>query len=238
MNLPWNEALQAVVQHPLFFVVLTLGVYQLALALYERFRLMLLQPLMISMLVLVCSILLLDIDYEDYRQGVLLMSLLLGPTTVALAVPLYLNIRRIRQVLWPALITLTLAGTLATVLGVALAWLFGARELIQMSMAPKSVTTPIAMLVAEQIGGAASLAAVFVMITGLLGAIFGIELLRLFRIRSAAAQGMAMGIVSHAVGTSRALQESEETGAFSALAMSIMGVVTAVLLPLIMAAIS
>ena len=94
-----------------------------------------------------------------------------------------------------------------------------------MSMAPKSVTSPIAMLVASQIGGVAALAAVFVLITGVLGAILGPELLRAIGVRHPAAQGMALGMTAH-VGTSRALQEGEECGAFAALAMSLMGVAT------------
>ena len=133
---------------------------------------------------------------------------------------------------WPTVLTLLVAGVVATVLGVALAWLLGAEHNMLMSMAPKSVTSPIAMLVASQIGGLAALAAVFVIITGVLGAIIGPSLLRLCGVRNHAAMGMALGMTAHAVGTARAMQESEECGAFAALAMSLMGVLTAILLPL------
>lgn len=237
MNLDWQAALDALIQHPLFAFGLTLGVYQVALAAYEKTRWMIFQPVLVSMAILITTLLVLRIDYADYKQGTQLLTVILGPATVALAVPLYLNMRRVRQVLWPTLITLFVGGLFATVLGVALAWLFGAETLILKTIAPKSVTTPIAMLVAEEIGGAASLAAVFVMITGVLGAMLGVEVLRLLRITNSAAQGMALGIVAHAVGTARALQESEEAGAFAALAMSIMGVLTAVLMPLAVAVI-
>lgn len=232
MNLDWQAALDAVIHHPLFAFSLTLGAYQLALAAYEKTRWIFLQPVLVAMIILIAALLALDIDYLEYKQGAQLLTLILGPATVALAVPLYLNMRRVRQVLWPTLITLIVGGLFATVLGVVLAWLFGAETLILKTIAPKSVTTPIAMLVAEEIGGAASLAAVFVMITGVLGAMLGVELLRLFRVTNPAAQGMALGIIAHAVGTARALQESEEAGAFAALAMSMMGVLTAVLMPL------
>ena len=231
MSLQWHAAMDAVTHHPLFFVGLTLGVYQLAVAAYDKTRWIFLQPLLISMVVLISILLALDIDYAAYKQGTELLTLILGPATVALAVPLYLNIRRVRQVLWPTLITLFVGGLFATILGVALAWLFGAET-------PKSVTSPIAMLVAEEIGGAASLAAVFVMITGIVGAMFGFELLRILRITNPAAQGMALGIIAHGIGTARALQESEEAGAFAALAMSVMGVLTAVLMPLAVALIA
>lgn len=238
MNLDFQAALDAVIQHPLFFVALTLGVYQLAVAAYDKTRWIILQPLLISMVVLISVLLALDIDYDDYKQGTQLLTMILGPATVALAVPLYLNVRRVRQILWPTLITLFVGGLFATVLGVALAWFFGAETMILKTIAPKSVTSPIAMLVAEEMGGSASLAAVFVMLTGILGAMFGVELLRMLRITHPAAQGMALGVIAHGIGTARALQESEEAGAFAALAMSMMGVLTAVLMPLAVALIA
>lgn len=233
--LNWQAALEAVIQHPLFAVGITLGAFQLAQALYAKTRLMLFQPLLVSVAILVGILLLLGMDYQLYRHNTQLLTLLLGPATVALAVPLYQNMRRVRQVLWPALITLAVAGVFATVMGVAIAWLLGAEHMVIMALAPKSVTTPIAMLVAEEIGGSASLAAVFVMITGMLGAMFGVELLRLCRVVHPAAVGMAMGMVAHAIGTARALQENDEVGAFAALAMSLMGLITAVALPLVVA---
>ncbi|KHL70860.1 MULTISPECIES: LrgB family protein [Pseudomonas] len=235
MNLDFSAAWQALIHHPLFGLGITLAVYQLAVIAYERTRWIFLQPVLFSMVVLVALLLLSGLDYGEYSASVSPLILLLGPSTVALAVPLYLNLRRIRQLLVPILVTLLVAGVFATVSGVLLAWLLGAERLVLMTLAPKSVTSPIAMLVADEIGGVAALAAVFVMITGVLGAMFGPALLDLCRVSHPAARGMAMGMTAHAVGTSRALQESEECGAFSALAMSLMGVATAVLLPLLVA---
>lgn len=238
MTLDWHGALTAVIEHPLFSVGITLGAYQLAQALYAKTKLMIFQPLLVAVMMIVAILLLLGMDYQLYRTNTQLLILLLGPATVALAVPLYQNIKRVREVLFPTLITLVVAGTFATILGVGIAWLLGAEHLVVMALAPKSVTTPIAMLVADEIGGSASLAAVFVMITGMLGAMFGVELLRLFRVVHPAAVGMALGMVAHAIGTARALQEGDEVGAFSALAMSMMGVMTAVALPLVVAMLS
>ncbi|UUY10574.1 LrgB family protein [Pseudomonas sp. J452] len=234
----WQGALQAVIHHPLFGVGITLAVYQLSLAAYEKTRWVFLQPVLVSMTVLIGVLLACGLSYTEYRDSTFLLSVLLGPTTVALAVPLFLNLRRIRQLFWPVLITLLVAGVVATALGVALAWLFGAERMMLMTLAPKSVTSPIAMLVAEQIGGVAALAAVFVLITGVLGAMCGPELLRRIGVHHPAAQGMALGLTAHAVGTARALQEGEESGAFAALAMSLMGVVTAIALPLVVALIA
>ncbi|MFK3725348.1 LrgB family protein [Pseudomonas monteilii] len=232
MMLDWQGAAGAVTHHPLFGIGVTLGAYQLALALYEKTRWIFLQPVLLSMLLVIGVLLACGIDYREYRGSTEILNILLGPATVALAVPLYLNLRRIRQLFWPILITLVLGGVFATGACVALGYAFGAEHMILMTMAPKSVTSPIAMLVAEQIGGVAALAAVFVLITGVLGAIFGPALLTRCGVLSPEARGMALGVTAHAVGTSVALQESDECGAFAALAMSLMGVATAVFLPL------
>jgi len=235
MSANWLGAWQALIHHPLFGVGITLAVYQLALAAYELSRWVMLQPVLVSMVGIIAILLACGLSYAEYRKSTETMTILLGPATVALAVPLFLNLRRIRLLFWPIVITLAVAGVFATACGVFFAWLFGAERQILMTIAPKSVTSPIAMLVAEQIGGVAALAAVFVMITGVIGAIVGPSLLRLVGVRSAAAQGMALGLTAHAVGTARALQESDEAGAFAALGMSLMGVASAVFLPLAVA---
>lgn len=232
MNLDWHGAWVSVIHHPLFGIAITLGAYQLALAAYEKTRLVFLQPVLVSMLVLIVVLLSSGVDYAEYRKSTEILSILLGPATVALAVPLYLNLRRIRLLLWPTLTTLVVGGVFATGLCLMLGWWFGAEHMILMTMAPKSVTSPIAMLVAEQLGGVAALAAVFVLITGVLGAILGPGLLSLAGVENAAARGMALGLTAHAVGTALALQEGEECGAFAALGMSLMGVATALFLPL------
>ena len=235
IELHWYAAWQALIHHPLFGVGITLAAFQLAFAAYEKTRWVFLQPVLVSMALVVGILLACGIAYEEYRISAQWLTILLGPATVALAVPLYLNLRRIRELFGPIVVTLLVAGIFATALGMALAWAFGADEMMLMTLAPKSVTSPIAMLVAEQIGGVVALAAVFVMITGVLGAIIGPELLRRFGVQHPAARGIALGLTAHAVGTAQALQESDECGAFAALAMSLMGVLTAVLLPLVVA---
>lgn len=232
MTLDWQGTLNSVIHHPLFGIGITLGAYQLAMGAYEKTRWIFLQPVLVSMLILIGVLVACGLDYTEYRKSTDILNTLLGPATVALAVPLYLNLRRIRQLFWPTLTTLVLGGALATGSCLLLGWLFGADHMILMTLAPKSVTSPIAMLVAAQIGGVAALAAVFVLITGVIGAIFGPGMLSMLGVESPAARGMALGLTAHAVGTSVAIQEGEECGAFAALAMSLMGVSTAVLLPL------
>ncbi len=226
--------LPGVSDHPLFHLALTLGAYQLALLLFEKTRSVLAQPVLVATLLVVAALLACGIDYATYRSASSMLWLLLGPATVALAVPLYLNLPRIRQLFWPVLIALAVGGTVTLALTLLLAHLLGAGHAMLMTLAPKSVTSPIAILVAEQLGGSASLAAVFVMITGVLGAALGPALLRLARVTHPAARGLALGLSAHAVGTAQALQESSETGAFAALAMSLAGVATAVLLPVLL----
>lgn len=232
MTVEWQSALQSVIHHPLFGIGITLGAYQLVLAGYEKTRWIFLQPVLASMLLVIGVLVSCGLTYDEYRKSTDILTILLGPATVALAVPLFLNLRRIRQLFWPIFTTLVIGGVFATGLVVLLAWWFGAEHMVLMTLAPKSVTSPIAMLVAEQIGGVAALAAVFVLITGVIGAIFGLPLLNLLKVHSPEARGMALGMTAHAVGTSVALHEGEEAGAFAALAMSLMGVGTAVFLPL------
>ncbi|BDB22152.1 hypothetical protein BLL37_27575 [Pseudomonas azotoformans] len=232
MTVDWQGAWMAVIHHPLFGIGITLGAYQLVLAGFEKTRWIFLQPVLVSMLLVIGVLISCGLSYAEYRKSTEIMGILLGPATVALAVPLYLNLRRIRQLFWPIFTTLVIGGVLATGLCVLLGWWFGAEHRMLMTMAPKSVTSPIAMLVAEQIGGVAALAAVFVLITGVIGAMIGPAYLSRLGVHSPEARGMALGMTAHAVGTSVALQESEECGAFAALAMSLMGVATAVFLPL------
>lgn len=229
------QSLQSGFHHPLFGVGLTLVAFRLALKLNQCTGLVFLQPVLVSAALIVAVLSLLGVEYDEYRQSTTIVSVLLGPATVALAVPLYQNLRRIRQLFWPILLTLVLAGSFTTGLAMILGHLLGVDHALLMTLAPKSVTSPIAMLVADQIGGIAALAAVFVLITGILGAVVGPSLLKALRVMHPAAVGIALGLTAHAVGTARALEEGREHGAFAALAMSLMGIATAILLPLVFA---
>lgn len=219
--------------HPLFVLCLTLLAYQLALELYQRSRWVLAQPVLVATLLLVAALWGCGIDYAHYRQESGMLWLFLGPATVALAVPLHLNLPRIGQLFWPVSIALLVGGTVTVALTLWLATLLGAGQEMLMTLVPKSVTSPIAIVLAEEMGGIPALTAVFVMITGVLGAVMGPLLLDLTGVSSPAARGLALGLSAHAVGTSQALQESQEAGGFSALAMSLAGVVTAIALPLL-----
>lgn len=223
-----------VVAHPLFVLSLTLLAWQLALMLYQRSRCLLAQPVLVATLLLVAVLWALDIDYPRYRQESSMLWLLLGPATVALAVPLHANLPRIRQLFWPVSIALLAGGGVTLALTLGIATLLGADQATLMSLAPKSVTSPIAISLADQLGGIPALTAVFVMLTGVLGAVMGPPLLDLARVGMPAARGLTLGLTAHAIGTAQALEEGQETGGFAALAMSLAGALTALALPLLL----
>ena len=233
-----QAAWQAVIHHPLFGIGITLASYQLALAIYERTRWPVFQPVLLGMLMVIGILYLLAIDIREYLGFTNIFVLLLGPVIVALAVPLYINLRHIRQLWKPVLLTMLIAGVSATLLGSGLAWLFGASEEMQRTLLTKSVTSPFAILLAEDARGIPALAAIFSILTGIIGAMLGPGLLQRINVRHPAAIGLAMGLTSHAVGTARAIQEGEQCGGFAALGMSLMGVGTAVLLPVVVSLIA
>lgn len=217
---------------PLLGLTATLLAYQLAYAIYARTRFNpLANPVAIAVVFLVLILTATGTPYQTYFSGAQFVHFLLGPATVALAIPLYQQLGRLRRD-WFALLAGAIVGSMAaiaTALGVA--WALGASRITLLSLAPKSVTTPIAMGISEKIGGLPSLTAVLVICTGILGATIARGVLNIMRIEDHAVRGFALGVTSHGIGTARAFQVSEEMGAFSGLAMGLTGVLTAVLLP-------
>ena len=172
----------------------------------------------------------LGIDYDAYATGAGILTFLLGPATVALALPLHRQASHVKEAA-PMVLGAVLVGAFFSIISgywVTL-WLGGSTELAA-SMAPKSATTPIAMALAEQIVGLAPLAVLFVMVAGLAGAVIGPRILDLVRVTDPRARGLAMGVASHGVGTSRAFQEGQTQGAFSGLAMGLTGLTVSLII--------
>jgi predicted murein hydrolase (TIGR00659 family) len=218
---------------PLLGLTVTLLAYQAAWWVHRRSGSSpLANPVMIAVAALVALLAISGTSYQTYFDGAQFVHFLLGPATVALAVPLYTQFRRVRTMMLPVIAGLLVGSFTAAVSAVLVARLFGASLVTQLSLAPKSVTTPIAMGVAERIGGIPSLTAVLVISTGILGAVLGRYLFDALRIDDAAIRGFATGVTAHGIGTARAFQESEQAGAFAALAMGMNGLVTALLLPM------
>lgn len=217
---------------PLIGLTVTLVAYSLGYRLYLLAnRNPLLNPVVTAIAALITFLQLTDVSYGTYFEGAQFVHFLLGPATVALAVPLYQQCAKIRQRMLPLLITLIIGAVVGALSSVGIAWVLGASIETQLSLAPKSVTTPVAMGISEQIGGLPSLTAVLVVATGIIGAVIGTTLFRLLRIEDDAVKGVALGIAAHGMGTARAFQLNREMGAFSGLAMALSALATAVLLP-------
>src|SRR5574338_656371 len=220
---------------PLLWLALTLVIYAIAHDLQQRARgHPLVNPVLISVVLLVGLLSLTATPYQRYFDGAQFVHFLLGPATVALAIPLHGQLPRLVAV-WRPIAAALLAGSATAALSAyALAGMLGASSATMLSLAPKSVTTPIAMGIAERIGGLPSLTAVLVILTGIVGAVCASGWLRLLRIRDDTATGFALGLACHGIGTARAFQISERAGAFAALAMGVNGLLTAVALPLVL----
>ncbi len=219
---------------PLLWLTVTVAAFEGASRVARRVPgLPLLNPVLLTVIARVLVLLATDTPYAIYFAGAQFVHFLLGPATVALALPLYRAAPTLRRQLVPLLGGL-LAGTATSVLSVvALGRLLGLDSLPLRSLTPKSVTTPIAMGIAEQIGGLPSLTAVFVILTGILGATFARELLDLARVRVPSVRGFAMGMAAHGIGTARALQLHAESGAFAGLAIGLHGALASLLIPLL-----
>ncbi|HSF92795.1 MAG TPA: LrgB family protein [Paracoccaceae bacterium] len=219
---------------PLFHLTATLVAFQAATWVFEKSgRNPILNPVLISVLLVVALLTATQTDYATYFEGAQFVHFLLGPATVSLAIPLYRQLYRIRKSALAILVSL-LSGSLVAILSaVGVAWALGGSAEVLASIAPKSVTAPVAMAVAEQLGGLPSLTAVVVIVTGILGAMLGGAVLDLAQVKGWNARGLAMGTASHGIGTARALQLNETAGAFAGLAMGLNALATALLLPIL-----
>jgi putative effector of murein hydrolase len=170
------------------------------------------------------------VEYQGYTQA---LSMLLGPATVALAVPLYSQLNILMRMSWRVLVPILVAGTIAPLLSWTSVYLLDTPLNLQMTVLVKSITTPLAMDTASAIGGVASLAAVFVISTGIVGAVCGPALFAIIGVTNHAAQGTALGAVAHAIGTARTISISEQCTAFATLALCVNGIATSLILPIL-----
>ncbi|MDH4324914.1 MAG: LrgB family protein [Betaproteobacteria bacterium] len=219
---------------PLLWLTATLAAYQGAFWLYRKANMNpLANPVAIAVAALVALLWFTDTPYPVYFEGAQFVHFLLGTATVALAVPLYANLETLKKNLVPLGGALVAGSVVAAVSAVGIGWLLGASRETLLSLAPKSATAPIAMGVAEKLGGLPSLTAVLVVTTGILGAVLARGTLNLLRIDDHAVRGFAVGVAAHGIGTARAFQVSEKMGAFAGLAMGLNGMLTAFLFPVL-----
>ena len=210
---------------------LTLLVFFAARRLAAKVKISLVNPLLVSMAVIIPLLLLIQMPYARYFQGSSLLNQLLQPAVVALALPLYEQMHQIRA-RWKSIIGVCFIGSVtAMVSGTAIALWMGATPQIAATLMPKSVTTPIAMAVSATLGGIPAISAICVLIAGVLGAVFGHMLLNMFRIYGKPSRGLAIGNASHALGTARCAELDYQEGAYSSLALVICGIITSLLAP-------
>jgi predicted murein hydrolase (TIGR00659 family) len=219
-------------QSPLLWLTLTVAAYVAADALQRVLRRhAAANPVLLAVALLLLVLLASGTRYGTYFEGAQFVHFLLGPATVALAVPLHRELGRVRARALPLGVGVLAGSVVAVASAVGVAAAMGASRDTLLSIAPKSATAAVAMGIAERLGGLPSLTAALVILTGILGAIVGPAVLRLVRVRDAAATGFAMGVASHGIGTARAFQLGEREGAFAGLGMGINALVTALLLP-------
>ncbi|HEX3347597.1 MAG TPA: LrgB family protein [Acetobacteraceae bacterium] len=219
---------------PLLWLTATLVAYAAADWISARLRRTpLANPVLLAVVILVLLLAATGTEYRVYFDGAQFVHFMLGPATVALAVPLVREARQIRRLLLPVIAALLGGSITSAVTAVAVGWLLGADPATLASLAPKSVTTPIAMSIAQSIGGIPALTAVCVILTGIIGAVFLSPLMRAIGVSDEAAQGFAAGVAAHGIGTARAFQIGELAGTFAGLGLALNGIATSILVPLL-----
>jgi putative effector of murein hydrolase len=213
-------------------LLLTLAAFGIAWWTYNRSgRASLLHPLMVATPLIYFTMQTIDLDFAAYYSGNGILNWLLGPATVALAVPLSHQLRQLPAMFKPLTVALLLGGLFATLSALILVKLFGLSDVVLLSLAAKSVTSPIALSIVEQIGGLRSLLAVATMVTGLAGIVLAKSIFHLTQLVDERWQGLILGVTAHAIGTAKAFESSPRCGAFATLGMGINGILTAIVLP-------
>ena len=217
-----------------FSIILTMGVYLLSKRVAERFPNPLTSPVFLSTLTIIPILSISKISYSEYHLAKEIMTFLLGPATVALAVPLYKHREILFRNLLPALIGICTGSLVTIISAVFLANFFHLSNLIAVSLSIKSITIPVASEVAKIIDADGALVAAIVMITGMIGAMFGPLLFNKFHIVHPFARGISMGTISHGIGTAEAVREGEIQGAIAGVAMGVAAVFTSIIIPVLL----
>ena len=219
---------------PLFGLTLTLGGYAVGRWAHRRTGSPLLQPVLVAIVLVGAVLMLTDVPYADYLAGGRFVGFWLGPATVALALPLHQEWHLVRRAAVPILVGVVAGAVVSIGSAVLLTRAAGGDRTLQLTMAPKAATTPVSLALSAQVGGLPALTAVLTILAGITGATVGPWVLDRLRIRDLRARGIALGAVSHGIGTSRALHESRTEGAFSALSMALTALATSLLVPLLL----
>jgi predicted murein hydrolase (TIGR00659 family) len=228
-----EPTLAAFAGSPLFGIAISLLTFQIGSMLYRRTGSVFLNPLVLSMVMIIAFLVNFHISFDDYNKGGQFISFFLGPATIILAVPLYRKIHLLKANVLPILAGITIGSVTGIVSIIGMCRIFGLDELVSVSMIPKSITTPIGIELSNQLGGLPSITVAGIVFTGISGVLLGPMICRLFRIDNKVAVGIAIGTSSHALGTTKAVELGETEGAMSGLAIGIAGLITVFLAPLI-----
>lgn len=230
--LPLPEIWSYLSREPLLWLTATLVAYLIGDHLSQRAgRNPLVNPVLVAMVLLGGLLWLTGTPYQTYFAGAQFVHFMLGPATVALALPLYANRAQIQRALLPMLAALLAGSVTAIVSALWIARALGIDGPVWLSLAPKSTTAPVAIGIAEQVGGLPTLTAALVILTGIIGAVIVTPLMRLMRIRDWRARGFAVGVAAHGIGTARAFQVNDTAGAFAGIGMGLNALLTAILAP-------
>ncbi|MDX5383228.1 MAG: LrgB family protein [Rhodobacterales bacterium] len=230
--LPLPEIWSYLSREPLLWLTATLVAYLAGDALSRRAkRHPVVNPVLIAMVLLGGLLWMTGTPYATYFEGAQFVHFMLGPATVALALPLYANRAQIRPALLPMLAALLAGSVTAIVSALWIARMLGIEGPVWLSLAPKSTTAPVAIGISEQLGGLPTLTAALVILTGIIGAVIVTPLMRLMRIRDWRARGFAVGVAAHGIGTARAFQVNDTAGAFAGIGMGLNAMLTAILAP-------
>lgn len=212
----------------IFGAVLSLAAYEIGLLMKKKFKLAILNPLLIGTICVIGFLLIFRIDYEEYNEGAKYISYLLTPATVCLAVPLYEQLSLLKKNFMAVAVGI-LSGVLASLVSVlALAKLFDLNHRQYVTLLPKSITTAIGMGVSEELGGLVTITVAVIVITGILGNVIAEFICKIFKIHEPIAKGLALGTASHAIGTAKAMEMGQIEGAMSSLAIAVAGLLTVI----------
>lgn len=225
--------MQILINNVLFGLVLSLASFEVGIFINRNTRIPILNPLLIAIGIIICFLFAFHIDFDTYNKGGQFINMFLGPSTVVLAVPLYKQLDLLKKNAKAILTGIFVGSAIGIISIIGISYLVGLNSSVIKSLVPKSVTTPIGISISSQLGGVVPITVLAIIITGIVGAVFGPTICKIFRIKDKVAVGVSIGTASHAVGTSKALELGEVEGAMSSLSIGIAGIMTVIIAPLV-----
>ncbi|MBN7575279.1 LrgB family protein [Clostridium beijerinckii] len=225
--------MQILTNNVLFGLVLSLAAFEVGIFINRNTRIPILNPLLIAIGIIICFLFAFHIDFDTYNKGGQFINMFLGPSTVVLAVPLYKQLDLLKKNAKAILTGIFVGSAIGIISIIGISYLVGLNSSVIKSLVPKSVTTPIGISISSQLGGVVPITVLAIIITGIVGAVFGPTICKIFKIKNKVAVGVSIGTASHAVGTSKALELGEVEGAMSSLSIGIAGIMTVMIAPLV-----